>query len=310
MLGSNERLVRPNSSATHLTLDIISSPHRSLSNMSQSSDFTLTTTSQIATGSSTTRSASSTSHTGETSMDDSNNVSDTGEGQSSSSSSGNDIQKHLQSMFYLLRPEETLKMVCTHCSYSYLRLSKVQQKKNLQNLHWKENACIFIVWSNICYLHARTHNQAVSQTIKVPNRLPRIGFWIYIKKELLFFVDWQRAKKSSHRTFFPRHDLEQLGLHWMMLRFSFTIIFTIYTPKKYIIFSRQKACFCFCFSSFNMKMGDDDYSEPWFPHRMISLLNDFLVHLFALWYNFFYDIFIYLFIFYTGCSWKKYPIFL
>lgn len=141
MLGSNERLVRPNSSATHLTLDIISSPHRSLSNMSQSSDFTLTTTSQLATGSSTTRSASSTSHTGEMSMDESNNVSDTGDGQSSASSSGNDIQKHLQSMFYLLRPEETLKMVCKHIVRILILLSKVQKK----NLYWKENACIFIV---------------------------------------------------------------------------------------------------------------------------------------------------------------------
>lgn len=106
MLGSNERLVRPNSSATHLTSDSCSS-HRSISNMSHSSDFTLTTASTTA-GSTTTRSASSTSHTGE-SMDD-NNTSDGG-GQSSSSG-GNDIQKHLQSMFYLLRPEETLKMVC------------------------------------------------------------------------------------------------------------------------------------------------------------------------------------------------------
>lgn len=111
MLGSNERLMRPNSSATHLTLDS-SSPHRSLSNMSHSSDFTLTTTSHTTAGSSTTRSASSTSHTGDASMDDSNSVSDTGTGQSSSTNSGNDIQKHLQSMFYLLRPEETLKMVC------------------------------------------------------------------------------------------------------------------------------------------------------------------------------------------------------
>lgn len=123
MLGSNERLVRPNSSATHLTSDSYSSSshHRSISNMSNSSDFTLTTTSMnaVVAGSTTTRSTSSTStcHTGETNCcsDDNNTLCDNGGGQTNG---GNDIQKHLQSMFYLLRPEETLKMVGIRLSKS------------------------------------------------------------------------------------------------------------------------------------------------------------------------------------------------
>jgi len=44
----------------------------------------------------------------------SSNVSSNGGHQSRRvSASGSDIQQHLQSMFYLLRPEETLKMVST-----------------------------------------------------------------------------------------------------------------------------------------------------------------------------------------------------
>uniref|UniRef100_A0A336LRZ2 protein-serine/threonine phosphatase n=1 Tax=Culicoides sonorensis TaxID=179676 RepID=A0A336LRZ2_CULSO len=110
MLGSNERLVRPNScSATHFPSDG-STSHRSFSNMSQASDFTLATT---ATGTTTTtRSASASSHctsemAGCCSTDDNNLCADS---QNCGSSTGNDIQKHLQSMFFLLRPEETLKM--------------------------------------------------------------------------------------------------------------------------------------------------------------------------------------------------------
>ncbi|XP_063704005.1 protein phosphatase Slingshot isoform X2 [Culicoides brevitarsis] len=98
MLGSNERLVRPNSSASSSKLTE-SSQKRSNSNMSQSSDSITNVTP--------TRSASSASQRTEDMADDSNGMEETN---NTSTNSGNDIQKHLQSMFYLLRPEETLKM--------------------------------------------------------------------------------------------------------------------------------------------------------------------------------------------------------
>lgn len=47
--------------------------------------------------------------------------------QTSIGSVGGDIQQHLQSMFYLLRPEETLKMVGTF--HSYQRVLKTRFKK-------------------------------------------------------------------------------------------------------------------------------------------------------------------------------------
>lgn len=78
MLGSNERLGRPcqNTSNTDSS--------RSISNMSQSSDFS-------------------------TSIRSSTSVAVAAE--ECSTNTGSEIQKHLQSMFFLLRPEETLKMV-------------------------------------------------------------------------------------------------------------------------------------------------------------------------------------------------------
>ena len=81
MLGSNERLGRPcqNTSNTDSS--------RSISNMSQSSDFS-------------------------TSIRSSTSVAvEVATAEECSTNTGSEIQKHLQSMFFLLRPEETLKMV-------------------------------------------------------------------------------------------------------------------------------------------------------------------------------------------------------
>lgn len=104
MLGSNERLGRSSATPSHLTSLSSESPqNRSISNMSHASDFT--TTVLYATMSPTNRSASREALDDNAVVDESNNNSS-----NSSNSGGNDIQKHLQSMFYLLRPEETLKM--------------------------------------------------------------------------------------------------------------------------------------------------------------------------------------------------------
>lgn len=107
MLGSNERLVRPNNCATttnHLITTsenfTTSPPHRSISNMSQTSDLTAISTTST-TDSTLNQLAAGNDH----------NENDEKSSQNQSSNGGNDIQKHLQSMFYLLRPEETLKMV-------------------------------------------------------------------------------------------------------------------------------------------------------------------------------------------------------
>lgn len=43
----------------------------------------------------------------------------------SSIGSSIDIQQHLQSMFYLLRPEETLKMVRINIFAAYIRLEEI-----------------------------------------------------------------------------------------------------------------------------------------------------------------------------------------
>lgn len=50
--------------------------------------------------------------------------------QTSIGSSGSDIQQHLQSMFYLLRPEETLKMVRFMDLYSDKRSRSLAREEN------------------------------------------------------------------------------------------------------------------------------------------------------------------------------------
>lgn len=54
------------------------------------------------------------------------------------STAGCDIQQHLQSMFYLLRPEETLKMVSVsnNCSHQHIAKMFVLEKINERLLNW------------------------------------------------------------------------------------------------------------------------------------------------------------------------------